>query len=98
MVFVSTAGASGAAEFKTVSTEGFGCLALNDFNRAVDFANQNDIAAFKKFIGQKVPSGECRSLHKGQAVFEEQTSGDGRICVRPKGDIDCVWTDRAIIE
>ncbi|MES0218030.1 hypothetical protein NKL07_22035 [Mesorhizobium sp. C280B] len=87
-----------AAEPQTIATEGFGCLALRDFERAVQFADQDDAEAFKKFVEQKGETGDCRSLHKGQSVFLENTSGSGRICVRPKGDIECLWTGSTIVE
>lgn len=86
------------SETRTVSVEGFGCLALQDFERSVTFAAQDDAAALTKFMAQKSSVGDCRPLHVGQAVFIENSSDNGRICLRPKGDVDCLWTSGAIFE
>jgi hypothetical protein len=74
------------------------CKSFDDTKRLRELIRSHDMAAVSRFIGIKEPAGECRYLPKGTVATVEDSNWYGYYCIRPEGDIDCLWADRPMLE
>ncbi|RWC91689.1 MAG: hypothetical protein EOS72_03270 [Mesorhizobium sp.] len=96
--FLIGASQAAAADIETVTQKGYGCLEKADFIRSVEFASADDQAAFTKFIQPKFADGSCVRFAQGDKVYLEHSVVNGPICIRPKGEVHCLWTDPSVIQ
>jgi hypothetical protein len=75
----------------------FACKSANDFDRWRQFIAANDMVAVARFQLSKIDSGACDHIPGGVKVRIENSSVSERYCVRPVGDIECLWTGTASI-
>lgn len=68
------------------------CTDRADFDQFVPLAAAKDYVAFDRLRRLRNAQGRCVDLPKGRAVYLDDFSVWGRVCVRPAGDIACVWT------
>jgi hypothetical protein len=67
------------------------CKSLQVFNTLLAIAGDNDVKAFKALLVAGVTTGECILLKDQMTVFVVEDQ-DERVCVRPKGKVQCYWT------
>jgi hypothetical protein len=74
------------------------CKSFDDTRRLSGLIRSADMVAVSYFIAIKEPTGECRYLPKGTGAIVEDSNWYGYYCIRPEGDIDCLWADRPMLE
>jgi hypothetical protein len=74
------------------------CKAFDDTKRLRELIRSADMVAVSHFIAIKEPTGECRYLPKGTVATVEDSNWYGYYCIRPEGDINCLWADRPMLE
>lgn len=75
-----------------------GCKDASDMSSIVEFLSDGDVEAFKKFATEKVVSGDCILLEKGQQVkLKDFSILSGKACVRPRGETSCYYIPAELI-
>ncbi|WP_038388780.1 hypothetical protein [Bradyrhizobium elkanii] len=85
---------SGLAIDHYVQKNAYGCKSKDVRGRLTGYAIDGDKEAFQKALLVGVMSGECKLFDEGEQVYLTDTSiFSGLVCVRPKGALDCFWTN-----
>lgn len=72
----------------------FGCKSKDNFEKWVRLLVDGDKDAAKQFMMVSIMSDQCALLDEGQTVALDDTAiFSGLLCVRPRGAIDCLWTN-----
>ena len=74
------------------------CKSFDDTKRLGELIRSDEIVAVSRFIAIKEPTSECRYLPKGTVATVEDSNWYGYYCIRPEGDIDCLWADKPMLE
>ena len=84
---------------RTLKLATLGCKTREDADKFLKlFAIEKDKEATQKFVMSRVISGDCRMLDKGQEVSPEETPiFSDSTCVRPKGEVDCLWVNKGMV-
>lgn len=76
-----------------------GCKNKEVKRKLVSMAIDKDIEAFKKLALATILTGECRFFSAGDQVHLEDTAiFTGLICLRPRGEVSCYWTESEATE
>jgi hypothetical protein len=76
---------------RTDASSVLGCVKYDDWKRLLDFAYQKDQEAFLKFA-----TGHCTMIPPNiQAYVEDSAVMTKSVCIRPRGQTECVWVPRS---
>jgi hypothetical protein len=59
---------------------------------------EKDTEAAKKLFRLGVEAGQCTTLEKGRRVFVEKTYLPFYTCVRPQGEVPCLYVNRVFLQ
>ena len=85
---------SAVASELTVTKATVGCKNREDKDKLTGFSVDGDTEAFKKFAMAHILVGDCVLMNEGDVAFLEDTAiFSGLVCIRPKGETDCFWSE-----
>jgi hypothetical protein len=67
------------------------CLSQKDDDLITDLAVARDIPAFERAVNNRIALGTCRMLRVGEAVYVQDRSWSGQVCLRVPGEERCWW-------
>jgi hypothetical protein len=71
-----------------------GCKTKEEKSRLTHFLVDNDKEAFPKVATTAMLIGNCKIFNEGDAVYLSDTAiFSGLVCVRPRGETECFWTN-----
>ena len=88
----ATAAASAPDGQSTVANRLPACLSQKDDDLITDLAIARDVPAFEKAVNSRIALGTCRMLRIGEAVYVQDRSWTGQVCLRSPGEERCWWT------
>jgi hypothetical protein len=72
------------------------CAKIETVERTIELLS--DAEAFRKYLQPRYASGECRPLYVGvEVTVEDYSFIQQTVCVRERGEPDCLWTRSAFI-
>lgn len=78
----------------SIKSDYIGCKDKKVFDKLTSFLVEGDKDAFKKHYMVAAALGVCKMLKLGTQVYLEDTAiFAGLVCVRPKGEEVCYWTN-----
>ncbi len=83
-----------SASLRTTNSGYMACATQAELERLIKFSADRDQAALERVAR----SSSCTPLRPGLSVYISESSGIGKVCVRPLGQISCVWTLREAID
>jgi len=87
----------GAAFADQVKATFPGCRSKATFEKVHEIIMSGDKAARDKILMATMLAGECAIFKPGTTVFRADSTWDGLACLRPEGEISCLWTLREVI-
>ena len=88
----ATAAASAPDGQRTVANRLPACLSQKDDDLITGLAVARDIPTFEKAVNSRIALGTCRMLRVGEAVYVQDRSWSGQVCLRSPGEERCWWT------
>ena len=83
-----------SASLRTTNSGYMACATEAELERLIKFSAEGDQAA----VERAARSSSCTPLRPGLSVYISESSSSGKVCVRPLGQISCVWTLREAID
>lgn len=72
------------------------CRELADIQKAMELIKGGKAEAWRAFGQERIQAGACKMYrHRGTVVIDEER--EGFACVRPPGDLECVWAPKTAI-
>ncbi|WOH55053.1 hypothetical protein [Bradyrhizobium sp. BWC-3-1] len=82
------------ADDHVIRNSSYGCKSKDIRSKLTGYTVDGDKEAFRKALLVGVMSGECSLFNEGDHVYLTDTSiFSGLVCVRPRGALDCFWTN-----
>jgi hypothetical protein len=77
---------------RTVAVRLPACLSQKDDDIITELAAARDIPAFEKAVNNRIALRTCRMLRVGEAVYIQDRTWTGQVCLRSPGEERCWWT------